>query len=99
MNKLVRDRIPERIRGGGGRPRTHRLEMHERLPALLDKLEEETRELRATPNLEEAADVLEVLLSIAAELEADEARLTTLRLEKRATHGGFEMGYVLEING
>jgi predicted house-cleaning noncanonical NTP pyrophosphatase (MazG superfamily) len=99
MNKLVRDRIPERIREGGGRPKTRRLEAHERLSALLEKLEEETRELRATPNLEEAADVLEVLLSIAQELETDEAQLTTVRLEKRATHGGFELGYVLEIGG
>jgi predicted house-cleaning noncanonical NTP pyrophosphatase (MazG superfamily) len=99
MNKLVRDRIPERIRESGGRPKTQRLEAHERLPALLEKLEEETRELCATPNLEEAADVLEVLLSIAKELEMNEAQLTAIRLEKRATHGGFEMGYVLKIGG
>ena len=98
MTKLVRDRIPERIRERGGRPKTRRLEAHERLPALLKKLHEETQELRATPNLEEAADVLEVLLGIARELGADEARLAAVRSEKRASHGGFEMGYVLEIN-
>ncbi len=68
MQKLVRDRIPESIRQNGARPITRRLTHDKVLPALFQKLDDEVAELRGTGTLEEMADVLEVLIALAAEL-------------------------------
>jgi predicted house-cleaning noncanonical NTP pyrophosphatase (MazG superfamily) len=96
MNKLVRDFIPASMRAEGKRPKLRRLEQHQRLEALLNKLEEETQELRDAPSLEEAVDVLEVLLAITQELEADANALEAARVKKREARGGFELGWMLE---
>lgn len=68
VGKLVRDRIPELIRAGGGEPRTRVLLDAEYDTALRDKLVEEAEEVRAatdaTEILAEAADVYEVLLAL-----------------------------------
>jgi predicted house-cleaning noncanonical NTP pyrophosphatase (MazG superfamily) len=99
--KLVRDRIAELIEAAGGAPTTRRLEASERLPALLAKLQEESDELReastAAHRAEELADVFEVLLGIAQELELPWAEVEVLAADKRAARGGFTDGLWMTI--
>ena len=63
-NKLVRDKIPEIIEADGKVCRTHILSNEEYIAALEVKLNEEVAEYQADKNLEEMADVLEVLHAI-----------------------------------
>lgn len=68
VGKLVRDRIPEIIRAGGGDPVVTVLGDADYREALLEKLFEEAAELReasAAGVAEEIADVLEVLRAVA----------------------------------
>jgi predicted house-cleaning noncanonical NTP pyrophosphatase (MazG superfamily) len=99
--KLVRDRIPQIIEESGGTPVTRILSPEERLPALLDKLDEESAELRdATSDAErreELADVLEVLRAIASEMEASWPEVQAIADEKRALRGGFDVGVWLSM--
>ena len=60
-NKLVRDKIPELIESDGKKCVTHILSEKEYITALETKLDEEVAEYHADKNLEEMADVLEVL--------------------------------------
>ena len=90
--RLVRDRIPEIIAAEGRTPIVRVLNDREYGEALLDKLCEETTELRdAEPHhrLGEAADVYEVLLSILALEGIDAGQLAVAAAEKRRTRGGF----------
>ena len=105
MSKLVRDKIPELIIKDGKFPITTWLNIHEYKDALIDKLFEETHELAeaASPSgnrqavLEEAADVLEVVLAILADynfLDPLDALLKK-RVEKWLERGGFSKGISL----
>lgn len=92
MGKLVRDRIPEIIAADGGEPEISVLSAEEYAAALLAKLQEEVDELvAASPEqrLEEAGDVYEVLLAIAAELGHSEADLHREARLKREARGAF----------
>ncbi|WP_028478321.1 nucleoside triphosphate pyrophosphohydrolase [Nocardia sp. CNY236] len=68
MGKLVRDKIPEIIRAAGRTPKTAVLDAVAYEQALHDKLLEEAAELHAAADrdsrMEEAADVLEVLIAM-----------------------------------
>lgn len=69
MGKLVRDRIPEIIRASGRTPNVRVLDAAAYESALHEKLLEEAAELREADSderLGEAADVLEVLIALAA---------------------------------
>ena len=63
-NKLVRDKIPELIESDGKECATHILSEGEYIAALETKLDEEVAEYQTDKNLEEMADVLEVLRAI-----------------------------------
>ncbi len=98
MEKLVRDKIPELMARDGHVPAMRFLSRQERLQWLLSKLEEETLELTVTPNLEECADVLEVVLAITAELGFSPDDLALANSDKRTAKGGFALGVVIIIN-
>lgn len=71
-------------------PTTRTINDDEDFLALLhDKLDEETAELRKTPNIEELADVLEVLHTIADELGVSPGEVETYRQAKARERGGF----------
>lgn len=92
MGKLVRDRIPEIIEASGRKPTVRVLSAEEYAAALLAKLREEVDELVAAPSedrLEEAGDVYEVLLAIAAELGHREGDLHREARRKREVCGAF----------
>lgn len=93
MGKLVRDKIPDIIRASGRTPRVTTLAAGAYLPALHDKVREEVDELIATTTteslVEEAADVLEVLQTIAHQYGATLADIVNAAHRKRAEAGGF----------
>ena len=98
MQKLVRDRIPELMAQAGLMPSVRVLNSDERLGWLLMKLGEEAAELTQTPNLEECADVVEVVLSIAGELGYTLDQLLEAAADKKKTRGGFDGGLVISVD-
>lgn len=100
FNKLVRDKIPDIIKSNGENSITRVLEDEEYRKELYKKLLEETDEVIKSQNveetLEELADVLEVLKSI-AELENKSLNdVIKISEQKRLKRGGFEKRIFLE---
>ena len=87
-NKLVRDKIPELIRAGGETPHTRILEEEEFCRLLEEKLDEEVGEFHRDRNLEELADILEVVYALSEAYGGREA-LHSLYQKKHETRGGF----------
>jgi predicted house-cleaning noncanonical NTP pyrophosphatase (MazG superfamily)/diadenosine tetraphosphate (Ap4A) HIT family hydrolase len=94
--KLVRDLIPELIRRHGGEPRIRRLTGEEFTEALAHKLVEEAEEFLATRNVEELADMLEVIRAAALDLGASIDEVERRRQAKAAERGAFEKRLLLE---
>ena len=95
-NKLVRDKIPEIIRQSNKIPVTHILSDEAYLSALDRKLDEECAEYHSDRNLEELADILEVLYAIAETKGCSVESLEVLRREKAVKRGGFKERIFLE---
>ena len=95
-NKLVRDRIPEIISAAGKTCTTEILSDADYLRMLDAKLDEELAEYHKDQNIEELADLLEVLraAAIARGYTLDELeRVRAAKVEKR---GGFEKKILLK---
>ena len=90
QGKLVRDRIPEIVTATGGTARTRTLTPAEYDAALLDKLREELEEFVADGEMEELADLVEVIHAIVAARNLDWAAFEAIRLAKRKKRGGFD---------
>ena len=88
-NKIVRDKIPEIIESQGQSPNTRILSEEEALDALVEKLFEEANEFSDDRNLEELADLLEVIQSL-AELLGHTPEDLEARKEKAFKRGGFK---------
>jgi predicted house-cleaning noncanonical NTP pyrophosphatase (MazG superfamily) len=99
VGKLVRDGIPSIIRSAGRAADVRALDTED-FGALGDQLVEEVPELRAASDadavVEEAADVLEVLLAIVAEHGATLDSIVDIARRKRVERGGFAMRVWLE---
>jgi len=97
--KVVRDSIPKNIAAKGERVSFARLAPGEALIALIAKLFEEGLEFNAASapeqQLEELADVLEVVRGLAVTAGIDWEALMTAAAEKREKRGGFEQQTVL----
>jgi predicted house-cleaning noncanonical NTP pyrophosphatase (MazG superfamily) len=90
--KLVRDKIPEIIRAQGGEPVVRIAEAGEYRELLRAKLVEEAGEVATADDAhapEELADVLEVVIALAADLGLDAGGLEKLRAAKAADRGSF----------
>ena len=94
-DKLVRDRIPEIIESTGRSCGTHVVFGDEFYSYLDKKLDEEILEFREARNLEELADIMEVVYGLAECLGYSEQELNILRSKKRDERGGFSRGIVL----
>ena len=97
--KLVRDRIPAIMQDSGTTPVFRALDESERLAWLLEKLREEVGELVSRPCLEECADVLEVVVTIARHLGHAEGELRAATSDKAERCGSFDRGVLLKIAG
>ena len=95
-NKLVRDRIPEIIENSGKTAHTHLLSDEEYIAELDRKLGEEYAEYQADKNIEELADMLEVIYAIAKARGASVEELERVRKEKAEKNGAFEKKIFLE---
>jgi len=95
-NKLVRDLIPDIIAKDGQKFDAHIASTEEFAVLLETKLDEEVSEYHEDKNLEELADVLEVLVGLANMLGFTEEELFKKRLDKKEQRGGFEKRIVLE---
>lgn len=95
-NKLVRDKIPEIIKASGKNFNIHIAAKEEYTKLLEEKLQEEVNEYIEDKNLEELADILEVVYGLAGALGYTEEELTKARNDKAKERGGFKDGIVLE---
>jgi len=94
-NKAVRDRIPEIICSKGEMCNYESLTDEEFLPFLQLKLKEESNEYIESGDIEELADLLEVIFRIAAIRGVDPDRLEKIRKEKSEIAGSFNKNIVL----
>jgi predicted house-cleaning noncanonical NTP pyrophosphatase (MazG superfamily) len=88
-NKLVRDKIPEIIRQQGAEPLIRTLEDEEYTDWLECKLDEEVAEYHRDKNVEELADILEVVFALADHLGVSRDELMHVYCTKNEKRGGF----------
>ena len=88
-NKLVRDNIPDIIRKQGENPCTRILDAEDYTHALEQKLDEETAEFHRDKNLEELADILEVVYALAENMGCTKEDLHRVYDKKHEDRGGF----------
>lgn len=88
-NKLVRDRIPELIEASGRNCVAEILSDEDYLRMLDAKLDEELAEYHKDQNIEELADLMEVIYAAAIARGYTLEQLEQVRMEKAAECGGF----------
>ena len=89
-NKLVRELIPDIIEREGNECRTRILSDEEYLKMLDAKLDEELLEYHQDQNIEELADLLELIQAAAIARGYTLEELEAVRAEKAKKRGGFE---------
>ena len=95
-NKLVRDKIPEIIEESGKSCEIEILSNDEYLKMLDKKLDEELAEYHKEQNIEELADLLEVLLATAKARGYSVETLYQVCDEKKKARGGFDKKILLK---
>lgn len=95
-NKLVRDRIPEIIEAQGNSCVTEVLSNEAYLRMLDAKLDEELAEYHQDQNLEELADLLEVIFAAAEARGYTREQLEQIRAKKAEERGGFAQKLLLK---
>jgi predicted house-cleaning noncanonical NTP pyrophosphatase (MazG superfamily) len=95
-NKLVRDKIPELIQADGKKTVVRYLRKDEYLDALIQKLAEEFAQFKADQNVEELADLQEVILALADALNISHSELAKELSKKTLARGAFKKRIFLE---
>lgn len=95
-NKLVRDNIPRIIEESGEKCDVEVLSEANYLFALERKMDEEMKEFRESHDLEELADLMEVIIAAAEAIGSSSEELESIRLEKRNARGGFSKRILLK---
>ena len=99
-HKLVRDRIPEIIESTGKSCKTEIMSDEDYLKMVDAKLDEELSGYHQDQNIEELADLLEVIRAAAIARGYTLEDLERVRAEKAAKRGAFEKKILLkEVNG
>lgn len=94
-HKLVRDRIPEIIEKQGKRCAVRELDSDEYMEMVDAKLDEELAEYHKDQNLEELADLLEVIYAAAEARGFTREQLEQVRADKEARRGAFRKRLLL----
>jgi len=94
-NKLVRDKIPEIIASNGGKAEFRVLSDDEYRTFLEAKLDEEVAEFHMDNNVEELADILEVVYALASANGCTREKLLEVYQKKHDDRGGFEKKILL----
>ena len=95
-HKLVRDKIPEIIELSGKTCVTEILSDADYLRMVDAKLDEELAEYHEDQNIEELADIIEVIYAAAKARGYTLEQLETVRTEKAAKRGAFEKKFLLK---
>ncbi len=95
-NKLVRDKIPERIKNKGEKVAYHIADNKEYWEKLKEKLSEEVKEFLADENIEEIADIEEVIDAICEYKKFDKKNLESIKDKKVKERGAFKKRIILE---
>lgn len=95
-NKLVRDRIPEIIEASGKKCAIEILPDADYLKMIDQKLDEELAEYHQDQNIEELADLMEVIRAAAIARGYSLEELEHVRAEKAAKRGGFDKKILLK---
>ena len=95
-HKLVRDKIPEIIELSGKTCVTEILSDADYLRMVDAKLDEELAEYHEDQNIEELADLIEVIYAAAKARGYTLEQLETVRTEKAAKRGAFEKKFLLK---
>ena len=95
-NKLVRDRIPEIINSKGDECITEILPEDKYLEMLDEKLDEELKEYHEDQNIEELADLVEVIYAVTKARGYTLEELEKTRREKAEKRGAFEKRILLK---
>lgn len=88
-NKLVRDKILEIIKNNGQKSTHKILSDEEYAKELINKLGEEVEEYKTDKNLDELADIMEVIYALANIHGCTPEQLEDIRTEKAEKRGGF----------
>ena len=89
MGKLVRDKIPKLIENSGEKPIVRILGENEYQSCLEAKLDEEVAEFHKDKNVEELADILEVVYALTESIGCNREELLTCYDKKHLERGGF----------
>ena len=95
-HKLVRDRIPEIIEASGKTCKVEILSDEEYLRMVDAKLDEELAEYHKDQNIDELADLMEVIYAAAIARGYTPERLDQVRAEKAVKRGGFQKRILLK---
>lgn len=95
-NKLVRDRIPEIIEKSGKKSVTEKLEEKTYIKMLEIKLSEELDEYLASSDIEELADLMEVIYALSEAKGISVTELEKIRVKKSQERGGFSEKILLK---
>ena len=98
VEKLVRDKIPEIMASRGEKVVVRKVSGAELVRMLKLKLLEEVFEYLESDQVEELADVVEVVLELARTHGLSQEELEKIRLEKRDKRGGFSKGLVVSFS-
>ena len=95
-NKLVRDRIPEIIEKSGNKCSTEILSDEKYIEMLDKKLDEELTEYHKDKNIEELADLLEVVFACTQARGFSLEDLEKVRKDKLKKRGSFSKKFLLK---
>lgn len=95
-NKLVRDKIPEIIEADGSKCKTEILSEEAYLKMVDAKLDEELAEYHKDQNIEELADLLEVIYAAAQARGYSVEELERVRAAKAEKRGAFQKRILLK---
>ena len=95
-NKLVRDKITDIIEADGRIAKYRILDENEYRRELNKKLQEEVKEYLEDNNVEELADIVEVIYGILNSMDVSIKEFEKIRINKQEQRGAFEKKIYLE---